>query len=789
MRIDDGTLGPAGTPPGRPPVLSGRRTRGQALAALLLCGGLVAAGCTSSDKPDASPGATTPVPGGTSTLTGEAGAIRAKMMRLSTYNSCDALLTDFRKAALARSKQTFLESGDMAAAAPAMPGAAPPGSGFTGGGTTGGERSLQQDAAGKSGAGAAEAPAAAAPNGGTQPSGAPGYSGTNTHEQGVDEPDLVKTDGKRLLTVADGTLRVFDAAGRTQTGKLALPGGRASEMLLSGDRALLILPGGNVAYDGGPGMPVPMPGDATTRSSKDAMGPDRARMVLVDISGAPRILGELAVDGGYVDARQIGTTARVVVRSFPRVPVPENFKGDYQKAYETAVGKTTVDNWLPAYTLTSGGQSSSGRLVDCNAVSRPDTEPGAPGHSGASTLSVLSFDLTRDLGTGSPVTVAADADTVYASASNLYVASNYYTVPGTSRQSMVMTPPRTAIYQFDISGSGQPKHVASGDVEGTLLNQYSLSEYDKHLRVATTAQIFAPPPSAQGTTGSVSTSTGGSGKDKSTGTGVKPGRGPAGAAERIAPVPTSTESAVTVLERKGGDLVQVGRAGGLGRGERIYAVRFVGPVGYVVTFRQTDPLYTLDLAVPTAPKVLGELKINGYSAYLHPLEGGKLIGVGQDATDTGRRTGTQVSLFDVANLADPKRIANYTVAMGNSEAEMDPHAFLYWPATGILVIPLQTVGAPGSGSASNGSSTGGSTGGSGPAQIAPDRAYAPSSQALVLKLQGGSFTEVGKIQHPGGYSQMRRSVVIGDDLWTVSTKGVMVNGLGDLAQRAWVPFS
>ena len=97
----------------------------------------------------------------------------------------------------------------------------------------------------------------------------------------------------------------------------------------------------------------------------------------------------------------------------------------------------------------------------------------------------------------------------------------------------------------------------------------------------------------------------------------------------------------------------VGRVGGLGRGERVYAVRFVDDVGYVVTFRQVDPLYTLDLSNAERPRVLGELKIAGYSSYLHPIGDDLLLGIGQDATEQGRTLGTQLSLFDVSDLRRP----------------------------------------------------------------------------------------------------------------------------------------
>ena len=119
---------------------------------------------------------------------------------------------------------------------------------------------------------------------------------------------------------------------------------------------------------------------------------------------------------------------------------------------------------------------------------------------------------------------------------------------------------------------------------------------------------------------------------------------------RPPPTARSSSSAVYVLDAD--TLAKVGKVGGLGEGERIYSVRFIGPVGYVVTFRQVDPLYTLDLRDPAAPEVTGELKITGYSAYLHPAGDGRLIGVGQEASEKGRTLGTQVSLFDVSDPAD-----------------------------------------------------------------------------------------------------------------------------------------
>ena len=114
----------------------------------------------------------------------------------------------------------------------------------------------------------------------------------------------------------------------------------------------------------------------------------------------------------------------------------------------------------------------------------------------------------------------------------------------------------------------------------------------------------------------------------------------------------ATDSLVVLAERDG-RLVQTGIADGLGKGEQIYSVRFIGARGYVVTFKQTDPLYSLDLSDPAKPAVTGELKITGYSAHLQPVGENRLIGIGQEADRNGMTKGTQISLFDVSDPARP----------------------------------------------------------------------------------------------------------------------------------------
>jgi len=542
----------------------------------------------------------------------------------------------------------------------------------------------------------------------------PGHSMTNVHEQGVDEPDLVKTDGTRVVSVADGKLRVVDVNSRTIVGTLDFGSRYASQLLVAGDRALVVVANTGVIYDRA--VPAEKPvGPGETLGGTE--------LVLVDLKQIKEI-GSLKTDGFYLDARQVGGTARVVVRSAPRLPwvYPDettNEAGALRRNREI-LQREPISSWLPRYELTQNGAKTSGTLVDCANVSHPAV------HSAASMVTVLTFDLSGRLDTGQAVSVVADGDTVYGTGRSLYIADDHRLAPELPDRTPVSRPITTAIHQFDISRPGPPKHVASGDVAGSLLNQYSLSENEGVLRVATTTGTTVP-------------------CCRRTGDPVQP---------------PPSQSSVTTLRRDGDKLTRLGRIDGLGKGERIYSVRFIGRMGYVVTFKQTDPLYTLDLSDPRQPKLLGELEITGYSAYLHPAGDGRLIGVGQEATEQGRVTGTQVSLFDVRDPASPHRLAQYHLPRSSSEAEFDPHAFLYWPGDGTLVIPVSKHDS------------------------------APGMSSLVLRVRSNEITEAGTIVEPatGKYGGARRTIVIGGALWSVSAAGVQITALNGLAQQGWLPF-
>src|SRR5215472_7471817 len=246
---------------------------------------------------------------------------------------------------------------------------------------------------------AAGAPRAAAGAGAAAPAAGPAYSGTNDYVAGVDEPDLVKTDGRRIVTVADGVLEVIDAASRTVTGRLELSaaGGdmayQPANLLLSGDHALVLTSGGPVAGGGTGSGGYPQPGYGS-------------RLLLVDLAGRPSVMSSYTIEGSLIDARQIGRVVRVVISSQPHLnfPAQPESTSNAQRvaANQAVISHAGLDAWLPRYEETSGGATSTGH-VSCAAVSRPAT------YSGANLLTVLTFDLTSDtLGSGDGVSIVAD---------------------------------------------------------------------------------------------------------------------------------------------------------------------------------------------------------------------------------------------------------------------------------------------------------------------------------------------------------------------------------------------
>ncbi len=583
---------------------------------------------------------------------------------------------------------------------------------------------------------------AAADDGGatTAPGAAPvqgvDYSGTNIQELGVDEPDIVKTDGNRIVATSGNVLYVIDVTGDEPrlAGQTTLEVGWASDMFLYGDKVLVM------AYGDSYATPLVEPGLVEDVAFYSPPSPITS-IVEVDISDIedPDVERVLYVDGNKVSARLVGDSVRLVISSMPTglqftYPETNGLKAerDAEEFNRQVILDSTIDNWVPYYILenASGRVLSEGSLLDCSSAHHPEE------FSGINMLNVVTIDMANDMAIDDAVGVLASGDIVYSSTDAMYIASaawqNWDTFSDDDTEDAI-SKHTTDIHKFDISDPKSTQYVASGRVDGFMLSQWSMSEYEGNLRVATTSS----PDWWWGAT-------------------------------------ESSESFVTVFEEDNGELVQIGQVGGLGKGERIYSVRFIDDTGYVVTFRQTDPLYTIDLSDPTNPEVVGELKILGYSAYLHPVGDGLLLGVGQDATDQGRTLGTQISLFDVSDPANPTRIHNYTLDDGYSAVEWDHRAFLHWPQTGLTVIPVSIWSWDEDSETESG-----------------------FVGAIAIEATEDGIEEIGRITHkPKNLEEeeywwgpmIERSMVIGDSLYTYSYDGILQSDLDSLEAGSYISF-
>lgn len=566
----------------------------------------------------------------------------------------------------------------------------------------------------------APAPAEPAPSGKTE---GVDFSGTNVQEEGVDEPDLVKTDGDRIFAIAEGALQAIDATGPEPrvVGRLPIESGWSQELFLRGDTVIVLVSGA-------------APLRATTDDPDDAgweSTPQTSELLQVDVSDprAMKVVARLRIEGWTVSARRVGASVRVVVSSDPAgldvyYPATEADGPEALARNRASLAASTVENWIPLYELQDASGTTSGPAVDCDDVKRPRA------FSGLGMLSVLTIDLDRGLEPVDVDAVTTDGEVVYASTRSLYVATTRWLDPTTTTEpDDVPGGLKTVVHAFDVSDPEETTYRASGAVRGFLTSQWSMSEHDGYLRVASTDAPWwwgwAPE--------------------------------------------LETQSYVTVLAGRDGVLERVGRVGGIGEGEWIEAVRFVGDTGYVVTFRQTDPLYTIDLSDPTAPRVVGELELLGYSAYLHPIGDGLLLGVGQDADGEGVILGTQVSVFDVSDPARPALLDRLTLGSTWSEVEWDHHAFLFWPRTGLAVLPVLAWWYDEDGD---------------------DHGF---SGAVGVHADASGVERVGTIVHPPArrdpwQGAIRRSLVIGDTLYTVSEHGLAASELDTLERRSWTPF-
>jgi hypothetical protein len=465
-----------------------------------------------------------------------------------------------------------------------------------------------------------------------------GETGTNVQEAGVDEPDVVKTDGHTLFRVQDGDLVTYDVSGAEveRLTSLDLPhtlSGGATEILLAGDTVVAL-------------------------SHRDDDGARRAetRIATIDVSDPadPEVTHTVDYDSGLVTARLHDGVVRLVLGAgLPDLDFtfPDRTTTDYEatEANQAAVRASTIGDWLPGASLDEADREP---LLACEDVAVPD--------DGASlgTLAVVGFDASAPEAP-SVRGLAADTDLAYASADQLYLATSPTFAfgcweclpPGPAPESGGFLPgwltgrrgPATTsaaydgsshLYAFDLDGI-DTTFAASGQVDGVIRDRWSMDAV-------------------------------GSGTD---------------AVLRVAVGPSASTgdfNSVVTFRQEGNDLVEAGRLDDLGVGEQIESVRWFDTLAIVVTFRQVDPLYAVDLT-SDQPRLMGSLKIPGYSGYLHPLGRHRLLGLGQLQGERGA-WGAQAGLFNVTDLTHPRQLDVVEFGPGSQAlAAQDPRQLTWLP--------------------------------------------------------------------------------------------------------------
>lgn len=545
------------------------------------------------------------------------------------------------------------------------------------------------------------------------------HSETNTQEAGVDEQDIIETDGDYIYTVRGTELLIIDVrqpADANIVSRVQLSGWGA-EMYLDGDRLTVISTVNQFSIHPLP-FEVALPEDSLSGLRIAYPGwywHPQTRVSTYDISDREnlKVLEDTTLDGSVQTSRSVDGRIYLVVNNGMWARYPYLLDVITTNVDTASVSGASLDDikrpfeewskFIPQYTTRSYDASGNVTVTSGSLLDAPNIWATEDGLNNGNMMTIAMFDIHQaKAGIDSTSTVIGLSGDVYASEDALYVASQKWQFSVAAS----LSGPSTLLYKFDLSTAGSDL-VATGEVDGTIINQFAMDEHDGYFRIATTSNQWQ----------------------------------------------SNQSSNVFVLQQQGKDLVTVSSLTGLAPTERIQAARFIGDHVYLSTFLRVDPLFNIDLSDPLAIKVVGELKVPGFSSYLQAWGDDYLVSIGQDADpETGIVTGLQLSLFDVSG-DQPVLIDTYKIGVSAwsaySQAQWDHHAFSLFEAEGILAIPVSHWDS--------------------------NSDYGTELQVFQLNGETG-FELLGIVEHD---SQVMRSLRIGDQLFSLSDSSLKINLLAD----------
>jgi uncharacterized secreted protein with C-terminal beta-propeller domain len=473
--------------------------------------------------------------------------------------------------------------------------------------------------------------------------GQPEFSGTNNQVENVDEGDIVKTDGKYIYTVNGRNINITSVD--SQTGQLQKVSKISLVKSISSVQELNLYQN-NLIVNGY--------GNSNNRN--------QSVIQIYDIQDpkTPALIRDIAVDGDIQTTRMVDGVVYLVNNFY-------NYESEQANITQETTQETTqrldkLQSNLPKiYDSVNSNQPQN--LLECDKIKY--VKP----IQNLNFVTVLAVDLKSPKSNLGREVIMGSSQNVYASENNLYLALS------NNRYYSYNQPEKTNIFKFkldrtDLAERTKVSFQTQGEVKGGVLNQFSMDEFEGNLRIATHSQ------------------------SKYLDTGVFNSILP------IAPIsstPTPESNDLFVLDES---LKQIGAVSNIAPNEQIYSVRFIGKKAYMVTFKQTDPLFAFDLSDPKNPKIAGQLKIPGYSNYLHPISENLIIGIGKDAiaatdsfgdsTDFSLVQGVKLGLFDISDLSNPKEIGKVEIGNRGTDSEaLYNHKALLWDArNNLLTIPV-----------------------------------------------------------------------------------------------------